>query len=286
MSQDASFVLWGAGKSIGVRQFSMNATSAAGDIMGNEDYGLPTNFATDMLTRTKGIVFRKLNYGETSLIVDLFTEEHGLMSYIIGGVRQARARTGSSLLQPMAIVEVVAYHSERQKLHRIREAEAAYVFENIPGDVRKNAIILFMAELCSKVIRETERHTALYQLIEHAVTSLDQAKDHFADAHLLFMIRLADELGFGPEELQGDATDCFDLLEGRFVSTLPAHQYYTTDTALFNSYLLAARSEDAPAMTSDRAIRNQVLDILLLYYQLHLDKMPEMHAHKVLREVL
>jgi len=239
-----------------------------------------------MLTKTKGIVLRKLNYGETSLIVDIFTEEHGLMSYIIGGVRKANSRMGSALLQLMAIVEIVAYHSEGNKLHRIKEVQAAYVFENIPGDVRKDAIILFLAELCSKVIRQTERHQELYTMIDNAVRSLDQAKEQFADSHLLFMLRLADHLGFGPEQKQDSRQEFFDLLEGRFTSSYPDHQYYIVDPDLFNQYLIAAKHNTAQNIAPSRTIRNNMLDTLLLYFQLHLDKMPEMHGHKVLREVL
>jgi len=238
-----------------------------------------------MLTKTRGIVFRKLPYGETSLIVDVFTLEHGLMSYIIGGVRTAKARTGSILLQLMAIVELVAYHSEKSKLHRIKEAHAAYVFQHIPGDVRKNAIIMFIAELCSKVIRQTEQHAELYRMIEHTIIALDQAESHFADMHLLFMIRLADHLGFGPEELDSTDNGIFDLLDGRFTSSPPGHEYYTTDVRLLNDYLVSARTDDHHVL-ADRIARNRMLDTLLLYFQLHLDKMPEMHAHKVLREVL
>ena len=238
-----------------------------------------------MLTKTRGIVLRKLNYRETSLIVDIFTEEHGLMSYIISGVRQARARTGTVLLQLMAIVDVVAYHSEKAKLHRIREAHAAYIFANIPGDIRKNAMILFMAELCSKVIRQTEKHPSLYHLIESEIIALDQATDQLADRHLLFMIRLADELGFGPEERLDPAHDTFDLLDGRFISGRPYHEYYLLDTDAFNQYLQAAR-DPASQPPHDRVIRNRILDQLILYFQLHLDKMPELHAHRVLREIL
>lgn len=239
-----------------------------------------------MLTKTKGIVLRKLNYGESSLIVDLFTEEHGLMSYIMGGVRQAKSKSGSALLQVMAIVEIVAYHSEKTKLHRIREAQSAYIFQNIPGDIRKNAIILFLAELCSKIIRQTERHKALYDMIEATVIALDQAKDQFADTHLLFMIRLAHLLGFGPEERIDDASKVFDLQDGRFSKEIPHHQYYLSDPILVDRYLKAAGEVLTGSVAADRIARNQMLDGLLLYFRLHIDKLPQVFGHEVLREIL
>lgn len=239
-----------------------------------------------MLTKTKGIVLRKLHYGETSLILDIFTEEHGLMSYIISGVRQSKSRTGSAVLQLMSVVEQVAYHSEKSKLHRIKEVQASYVFQNIPRDVRKNAIILFLAELCSKVIRQTERNKELYQMMEDTILALDQAQEHFADTHLLFMIRLADLLGFGPEERKSSEAGFFDLLEGRFTSRMPDHEYYVREPDLFNQYLIMARQQGVKNVSSDRITRNRMLDTLLLYFQLHIDKMPEIQGHKVLREIL
>ena len=239
-----------------------------------------------MLTKTKGIVLRKLNYGETSLIVDVFTEEHGLMSYIMSGVRKPKSRGGSALLQLLSVVDMVAYHSERSKLHRIKEVRPAYVFQNIPGDVRKNAIILFIAELCSKVIRQTERNQALYIMLERSIIELDEATDHFTDSHLFFMIRLADLLGFGPEERSNAHSAFFDLQDGRFTSEAPDHEYFVHAPELLNQYLIAARTEIMSNVATDRITRNRMLDTLLLYYQLHLDRMPEMHGHKVLREIL
>ena len=45
-----------------------------------------------MLLKTRGIVFRAIHYSETSLIVDIYTEERGLQKYIISGVHSPKAR--------------------------------------------------------------------------------------------------------------------------------------------------------------------------------------------------
>ena len=160
-----------------------------------------------MLTKTRGIVFRKIPYSETSIISDIYTEQHGLMSYIIGGVRKARPTTSASLLQVMSIVEILAYHSNSNKLHRIKEIKPAYVYKSMPMDVRKNAILMFLAELCSRSIRETEENPALFEMITNELVRLDKATGGFNDLHLEFMIKLADQLGFGPgTELFGQHT--------------------------------------------------------------------------------
>lgn len=38
-----------------------------------------------MQIKTRGIVFRSVKYGESSVIADIFTEEKGLHTFIAGG---------------------------------------------------------------------------------------------------------------------------------------------------------------------------------------------------------
>src|SRR5580700_1042763 len=60
-----------------------------------------------MIHKTKGIVLRTVKYGETSVIVSIYTELFGLQSYIINGIRTSSKKKGSAkgnLFQPAAIL--------------------------------------------------------------------------------------------------------------------------------------------------------------------------------------
>ena len=76
-----------------------------------------------MIAKTKGIVLRSVKYGETSLVVTVFTELFGLQSYMVNGVRTTskKGTSKASLFQPSAILELVAYHNEFNNLQRLRE---------------------------------------------------------------------------------------------------------------------------------------------------------------------
>ena len=45
-----------------------------------------------MLIKTAGIIFQTKKYSESSLIADIYTEEKGLRSYIISGVRSKKGK--------------------------------------------------------------------------------------------------------------------------------------------------------------------------------------------------
>ena len=50
-----------------------------------------------MTHKTKGIVLRTIQYGETSIITSVYTELFGLQSYIVKGVRQSSKKNSQKL---------------------------------------------------------------------------------------------------------------------------------------------------------------------------------------------
>ena len=50
-----------------------------------------------MLRKTRGIVLHVTDYAETSLVVKIYTEDFGLQSYLINGVRKQKAKFKSNL---------------------------------------------------------------------------------------------------------------------------------------------------------------------------------------------
>src|ERR1044072_9918003 len=97
------------------------------------------------LHNTKGIVLRTVKYGETSVIVTIFTELFGLQSYIVNGVRSSTKKGSgkANLFQPSAILDLVVYHNELKNLNRIKEFKWDHLYNHILSDVKKNAVALF-----------------------------------------------------------------------------------------------------------------------------------------------
>src|SRR4051794_1582389 len=122
-----------------------------------------------MIHKTKGIVLRTVKYGETSLVVTMFTETLGLQSYMVNGVRTALKKGGSAkagLFQPAAILDLVAYHNEFKNLQRLKEFRWAFLYRNILSDVWKNAVALFMIELLGKCLKQPEANADLFYFAE------------------------------------------------------------------------------------------------------------------------
>lgn len=240
-----------------------------------------------MLEKTRGIVFKNIKYSESSLILDIYTEELGLRKYIISGVRSKKAKTKAGLLQVMSLVDLVVYHREQKDLNRIKEVRPAYIYARLPFDVRRGAVGLFLAEVARKTIRESEENQPLFRFLYDSFLFLDQTDQPIANLHLHFLLELSSYLGFLPSGDYCAETPYFDLQEGVFLNAKPTHPYALSpeESERLNE-LLHLRRSDCHRLTLSRGERAQLLRRLLDFYRLHIESFPEIHSHAILEEVL
>lgn len=153
----------------------------------------------DKLHHTKGVVLRTVKYGETSVIVTIFTELFGIQSYLVNGVRTS-SRKGSgkaSLFQPASILDMVVYHNELKQLQRIKEFRWSFLYQHTLSDVRKSAVALFMVELLTKCLKQPEANPDLFHFAEDAFIHLDKASAAVtANFPLFFALHLPVFFGF------------------------------------------------------------------------------------------
>ncbi len=222
-----------------------------------------------MLHKTRGIVFRFTKYGETSIIVNIFTESFGLQSYIVNGVRSSSAKSNKiALYQPLTLLDLVVYHRDTANINRIKEIKCNYPFQSIAIDVRKSTIAMFIAEVANKSVKDQSQPGDVFEFLFNAIVALDLAGDGVENLHLVFLLKLSRYLGFGahkPNEVVG----------GRF-----ATEEMEADLAV----LMQSDFENLPRFT--RIQRAALLDLLLIFFSDHIDSFGEVKSVAVLREVL
>lgn len=240
-----------------------------------------------MLIHTRGIVFRSLRYGETSVIADIFTEDKGLRGFIAGGVRTAKARMSYGLFQPMTVVDLVAYfRDDHDHLNRLKEVRAAGVFSAIPFDIRRGAVALFMAEICRKSIHPGEENPELFEFLLDNIRWLDTTAEPIANLHLHFLLHLSAFLGFQPQD-EPDGEVFFDLKEGVFSPVPPPHAFYLEPAqAMPLLDLLHVPLEQCHVVRLGRPERKALLRGLLQFYQLHLPGFEEINTPEILEMVM
>lgn len=244
-----------------------------------------------MIQTTKGIILRTVKYGETSLIVTIFTEIFGLQSYLVNGVRTAskKGTPKAALLQPSAILELVAYHNEFKNLQRLKEFKWAALYQHIFSDVRKNAVALFMVELLTRCLKQPEPNAELFYFVEDALLHLDEADETVtANFPLYFALHLAVFFGFRISDELSDEVQYLDLEEGRFVADQPQHTYYLQDkeAAAVSHILKIMQPDDLREVVLNQDMRRRMIHALEQYYALHIPDFGALRTLPVLRELM
>jgi DNA repair protein RecO (recombination protein O) len=239
------------------------------------------------LFKTRGIVLHQIKYGETSLIVKIYTELFGLQTYLFKGVRSRNSKIKPNLLQHGSLVEMIVYHKEKEGLEHVKEIRCALQYQTIPFDIRKSSIVLFISEILYKTVYEEESNPGLFNFIYESFKFLDDTDKTVSGFHLLFTIQLTGFLGFFPQGRLQEPGEIFNLEEGIFTNIQPLHKHFIDSdlTVVFDNFLVSGY-KDLPYIHLSPDARMILLNKILDYYSLHMPSFKEIRSHIVLREVL
>ena len=219
-----------------------------------------------MLHKTRGIVFKYFKYRDTSIIVKIFTEAFGLQTYVINGVRSKSSKGKIAFYQPLTLLDMVVYYKESVEINRISEVKCASPFQSISTDIKKTAIVMFLAEVLYKTVKEEGEVTELFDFIFHSIEILDHLPAGYENFHLQFLLKLARYLGFGVESSE------------HFYDSFPEEDVDPVKQLLMNPY--------EQHIKVPNSMRRILLDHIIKFYQTHIDTLKEVKSVKVLQEVL
>ena len=239
-----------------------------------------------MLTKTQAIVLHSLKYGETRLIVDMFTRSMGRQSFIVSIPKSTKAKIKKQLFQPLSILELEFDSRPKVQLQKLADVRLALPFSSIPFHAHKLSISLFLAEFLYYALRGEQENELLFDYVANSLLWLDGQQDRFSNFHLVFLMRLSRFLGFYPNLDHYQSGDYFDLRESMFQSAPPVHRDFLFPEEADKVQLMMRM--DFPTMHLYRMShddRNRLLEVTLKYYRLHLPDFPELKSVSVLQEL-
>ncbi|PCJ95375.1 MAG: DNA repair protein RecO [Flavobacteriaceae bacterium] len=237
-----------------------------------------------MLVTTKAIVLSSLKYGDTSLIVKAFTASNGIKTYMLKGVLASKkGKLKAAYFLPLTQLELVANHRDKGTLESIREAKVYYHYKSLHTDVFKNAITLFLSEMLGNSIHEEEQNENLFHFLEASFQWLD-THNEVSNFHIFFLLTLTRYLGFYPDTLNSNAP-YFDLLEGAFIQTISLNPILQDENAHYFKTFLGIKFDAIHTIKMKKSNRQQLLQSLVLYFELHLQGFRKPKSLAILNQV-
>lgn len=241
-----------------------------------------------MLHQTKGIVLRTIKYGETSIIVNIYTELFGVQHYLVQGVRtEKRSSAKANLYQAGTLLELIVYHHPNKDLQRIKEAHISYLYQQLHQHMVKNTLMIYMLELISRTMTEPEANPDLFLFFEENLKHIDaQPVSALTLFPLNFTLELASQLGFSIQDTYTNETPILDLVNGRFCTQqdLQSMYFLEGDQARWFSCIANAQTIDDTQFTVEK--RQALLMDCIQYLRLHIPSMGELKTLPILHAIL
>ncbi|ALW83923.1 DNA repair protein RecO [Hymenobacter sedentarius] len=238
-----------------------------------------------MLIKTRGIVLSYLKYRETSIIARVYTERLGVQNYIVNGVRKAKPPGRIALFQPFTLLELVAYVARGSSgLTRLSEFRCSEPFVSLPYEVQKSSVVLFLSEVVGRAVREEEQNEPLFQFLYNSILAFDQQTTGSENFALVFLLRLATYLGFGVSS-GGELTDQV-IMAGHAATSKGATGPATLRLREFEGYFDELLQDPATSTIPNGRVRHELLNVLIRYYQLHVEQLGEIRSLDILSQVL
>ena len=239
-----------------------------------------------MLVSTKAIVIHKTKYGDNAIIVKLYTEKFGTLSFIIKNAFSKKNKLNNAHFEPLALLEINFDNKKPNRIQFLNEINHYYHFSKIPFDNIRNSLLIFYNELLYKLLFDAGEDAFLYAFLEKSIINLD-TEDTLTDIHIKFMIQLSKILGFYPDNQYSERNCYFNFDTGFYGSLFFENQNILSGKA--SSYLneLMNNMDNHEFKTFPvKAIRNELLNGLIYYFKLHNEHIKNIESVEIIADIL
>ncbi len=221
------------------------------------------------MDKTQAIVLKYINYTDSSIICYFLTRNFGKQTYMVRGIRGKNSKTKINLLQALSILNIDVKHKPKANINSLQEFSLANFFKTIPYSIAKSSIAIFIAEVINKTLKDGEEDSDLFDFVKQYILELDSLTDNYNNLHIIFLIRLTSFLGFYPN------------IDDNIYSGSEINKTLINITDLIlNSDKIIPEIKDI-----NSANRNELLDLLLEYYNIHLQTNINIKSLDVLKSV-
>lgn len=229
----------------------------------------------------KGLIIHRSSYSETSLLVTILTELHGISTFLFQGGKKKKG----NLLAPMAHVEFSYYRRNDSSLAKISEVSLIEMHQSILFDPIKGGIAFFMAELIHRLVRPGHPEKKLYDTMAQEANWLDHSNE-LTNYPVWLLSALTQHLGITPS-VEHENPTVFDIPAGKLTTVSPLNPHYIRGAWIH--WMESAIGDEKThflSMEIPRTERLLLLDAWISYYKYHLHGIREIKSLEIMREVM
>lgn len=221
-----------------------------------------------MQVKTRAIVVSAIRYAEADLIVKMYTEHKGLVSYMVKGVlKSKKGKFRGAFFQTGLFLEVDAIHKPKNNLHILKEVKPLIHFKSLHSNIIKSSTLTFLLEIINQVLIDEAPDEDLFNFFYNSFLWLDD-NENIALFHIVFLIKLTSFLGCYPDESNMNFP-AFDLESATFVPYSNNIELLSNELLTNFKLLLGTEFDELKTISIVKSQRKDLLQMVLKYYSYH-----------------
>ena len=227
---------------------------------------------------SRAIALLNHKYGEGAVIAKVFTEEYGLKSFSVKRNKSKKSKNKILLLDKMNLLTINAKNNSKKEIQYLSEINLAYAYQNT--SLKNKLIRLFIAEVLSKALIDSERNINLFQFIWNTNTQIDNLENVNNNFCIIFLIQLSEFLGISPSTENIDLP-YFNLNSGNFTKIKNKNEEIIKGEVInYFKRLIIKENVIIPYQS-----RQELIKILFRYYSIHHINLSNIKSYEVIESL-
>ena len=241
------------------------------------------------IVKTEAIVLNKIDYGDSSKIVSLYTKEFGRISAIIKGARLSKSKIGR-IVDVMNYIDIILYKKDSRQVQLITQADLILHYTKIKNDLNKLKYASAVLELVYNLTPEGEVNYKIFKGVVRIFSLMESSDEQTGILLLKFILFFIKETGFELQidkctycgrELDLSKTKYFNFEKGIFCEDCAKDHLvsFTISPELFNLFL-CLRNKQIKTVFVDKLIDNALV-FLEKYIKYHIPEFKGINSIKL-----
>ena len=227
---------------------------------------------------SRAIALLNHKYGEGAVIAKIFTEEYGLKSFSVKRNKSKKSKNKILLLDKMNLLTINAKNNSKKEIQYLSEINLAYAYQNT--SLKNKLIRLFIAEVLSKALIDSEKNINLFQFIWNTNTQIDNLENVNNNFCIIFLIQLSKFLGISPSTENIDLP-YFNLNSGNFTNIKNKNEEIIKGEVInYFKRLIIKENVIIPYQS-----RQELIKILFRYYSIHHINLSNIKSYEVIESL-
>jgi len=150
------------------------------------------------LRNTRAVVSKTMKMSNSSKLVTLITEQHGLVKVVVKGARRPRSKFGASL-EPVTLIQCIYYYRDNRDLQTLTSADIIEPYTTLKSDIKMLSIASAIVEIAQSHTAPEDPQAGTFGLVVESLNELAASIADNSEKHLWrFVLRLLAAAGYRP----------------------------------------------------------------------------------------